>query len=96
MSSRIVQLEEALASLQTQVSPDPHPLLIDDSVKVPLAPKPAPAPEKVPATEEESDVIDSLGAFSIGEKGEVIFHEATANSEVSTISSSKLCRVADH
>ncbi|GJJ11196.1 hypothetical protein Clacol_005428 [Clathrus columnatus] len=79
MSSRILQLEEALASLQAQVSTDVHPLLTDDSVKIPLAPKPH-APEKV-ATEEETDIIDTLGAFSIGEKGEVIFHEATATSE---------------
>lgn len=80
MSARILQLEEALASLQAQVSTDIHPLLADDHVKVPLAPK-LPAPEKV-ATEEETEIIDSLGAFSIGEKGEVIFHEATATSEV--------------
>ncbi|KAF8573766.1 hypothetical protein K439DRAFT_1665694 [Ramaria rubella] len=78
MSSRIVQLEEALGSLQSQISTDPHPLLEDNNVKVPLATKPS---EK-PATEEETDIIDSLGAFSIGEKGEILFHEATATTEV--------------
>ena len=80
MSARIIQLEEALSSLQSQVSPEPHPLLSEDHIKVPLAPKPQ--LEKSPMTEEETEVIDSLGAFSIGEKGEVTFHEATANSEV--------------
>lgn len=81
MSSRMSQLEEALASLQSQVSTDPHPLLMDNNVKVVLAPNTL---DEKPPTEEETDVIDSLGTFFIGEKGEVIFHEATATSEVTT------------
>jgi hypothetical protein len=79
MSARMAQLEEALASLQSQVSNDPHPLLEDTNVSVLLAPKPS---NEKPATDEETDVIDSLGTFFIGEKGDVIFHEATATSEV--------------
>lgn len=90
MSSRILQLEEALATLQSQVSTDIHPLLTENHVKIPLAPKP-PTAERA-ATEEETEIIDSLGAFSIGEKGEVVFHEATATSEVFTrFSLSELC-----
>ena len=68
-----------MSSLQSQVSTDPHPLLEDNSVKNPLVPK---ASAETPATEEETDVIDSLGTFSIGERGEIMFHEATATSEV--------------
>jgi len=78
MSARISQLEEALASLQSQVSTDTHPLLEDDNVKVTLAPK---ISEDKSPTEEETDTIESLGTFFIGEKGDVIFHEATATSE---------------
>jgi len=81
MSARISQLEEALASLQSQVSTDTHPLLEDDNVKVTLAPK---ISEDKSPTEEETDTIESLGTFFIGEKGDVIFHEATATSEVIT------------
>lgn len=76
----MAQLEEALALLQSQVSSDPHPLLEDNDVTVILTSKPS---HEKPATEEETDVIDSLGSFFIGEKGEVMFHEATATSEVS-------------
>ncbi|KAF8519663.1 hypothetical protein JB92DRAFT_2808469 [Gautieria morchelliformis] len=78
MSSRISQLEEALASLQSQVSSDTHPLLENNNANVILAPTVTNDP---PPTEEETDVIDSLGTFFIGEKGDVLFHEATANSE---------------
>lgn len=77
----MAQLEEALALLQSQISPDPHPLLEDNNVTVLIAPK-APISNEKLATEEETDVIDSLGTFFIGEKGEVMFHEATATSEV--------------
>jgi hypothetical protein len=79
MSARIVQLEEALAGLQSQVSSDVHPLLENESVKVPIMRKLSP---EDPPTEEETDVIDSLGAFSISEEGKIVFHEATATSEV--------------
>ncbi|KAF8517954.1 hypothetical protein BU17DRAFT_49227 [Hysterangium stoloniferum] len=79
MSARIVQLEEALAGLQSRVSSDVHPLLEDDNVKVPIARK---SSLERPPTEEEVNVIDSLGAFSISEEGRVVFHEATATSEI--------------
>lgn len=79
MNTKMIQLEEALAALQAQVSSEPHPLLDDDTVKVPVA---KPTPETTPS-DEETDVIDSVGAFSIGDRGEVIFQESTAATDVS-------------
>lgn len=81
MSVRIVQLEEALATLQSQLFPHPHPLLTDDRVKIPLAPRDSPLKD-APSSDDEAELVSSIGAFSIREKGEVVFHEDTANTEV--------------
>lgn len=89
LSLRIVKLEEALATVQAQVSDEPHPLLLDGTVHIPLAPRKQPEDSeptyqsKNNSDDEETEVIESLGVFSISDRGEVVFHEGTANTEVS-------------
>ena len=79
MSTRISQLEGAIESLQSLVSTQPHPLLHgrDDHSMHPVV---STQPKKLNSTVEE-EVLDALGAFSIGNKGETTFHEASAISE---------------
>ncbi|KAF8582323.1 hypothetical protein K439DRAFT_1635430 [Ramaria rubella] len=84
MSARISQLEGAIEHMQSLVSTEPHPLLQgkDEQVMHPIV---STQPKKTPTTPEE-DIIKALGAFSIGDKGETTFHEASATSEYLLIS----------
>jgi hypothetical protein len=81
MSSRISQLEEAIGTLQTLVSTAPHPRLQERD----LHPIVSTQPKKYPSPTEE-EVIEPLGSFFVGEKGETTFHEASAISEVGSTS----------
>jgi hypothetical protein len=85
MKAKMAQLEEALAALQAQVSSEPHPLLDDNSAKT-FTVKPPPEKQE---SEEETDIIDSVGVFSIGDRGEVILHEGIVTTDVSELSSVK-------
>jgi hypothetical protein len=81
MSSRISQLQEAIGTLQSLVSTQPHPLLHDRDEQN-THPIVSTQPKKPPPTIEE-EFLEAFGAFSIGEKGETTFHEASAISEAS-------------
>lgn len=80
MSSRITKLKNAIEQLQSLISTEQHPLLAEDSDQV-MHPVVNTQPKK-PVTTPEEDIIKAFGAFSIGDKGEVSFHEASATSEV--------------
>lgn len=83
MSSRISLLETAIEKMQSLVSTEPHPLLQGGDVQA-MHPIVSTQPKKPPTTSEE-DVVKALGAFSIGDKGETTFHEASATSEASLL-----------
>lgn len=80
MSARISQLKEAIEHIQSLVSTEPHPLLEkqDDKVVHPIV---STQTKKAVVTPEE-DIIKAFGAFSIGDKGETTFHEASVTLEV--------------
>jgi len=84
MSSRITKLKNAIEQLQSLISTEQHPLLAEDSDQV-MHPVVNTQPKK-PVTTPEEDIIKAFGAFSIGDKGEVSFHEASATSEYLLIS----------
>lgn len=81
---------DALRAANTQLSPDPHPLLSDELLKIkhPLqressdsAPDGAPpvdVKEEAPAT----DIVDSVGSLSVAENGRTKFYGNSANSYV--------------
>jgi len=81
MSSRITKLKNAIEQLQSLVSTEPHPLLREDGDQV-MHPVVNTQPKKPVLTPEE-DIIKAFGTFSIGDRGEITFHEASATSEVS-------------
>jgi hypothetical protein len=83
LSSRISLLEAAIEQMQSLVSTEPHPLLQGRDVQA-MHPVVSTQPRKPPTTPEE-DVVKALGAFSIGDKGETTFHEASATSEASLL-----------
>ncbi|KIJ44330.1 hypothetical protein M422DRAFT_30475 [Sphaerobolus stellatus SS14] len=79
MSSRITLLKNAIEQLQSLVSTEPHPLLREETDQG-MHPVVNTQPKKPISTPEE-DIIRAFGAFSIGGKGEISFHEASATSE---------------
>lgn len=84
MSTRIRQLEDALAILQASVADERHPLLSDDLLKIKfggeaLDHKPPPEPAEQTSTKE---AIDALGTLALGEDGNVTYFGRSAGSEV--------------
>ncbi|GJJ12360.1 hypothetical protein Clacol_006601 [Clathrus columnatus] len=79
MSARISQLKDAIEHLQSLVSTEPHPLLEEQDDKI-VHPIVSTQPKK-PVTTSEEDIIKAFGAFSIGDKGETTFHDASVMSE---------------
>ncbi|KAL0953461.1 hypothetical protein HGRIS_004693 [Hohenbuehelia grisea] len=82
LSTRVRQLEDALAQSHAMVSNERHPLLSEDllQIKRPLErdvdSPPHPPPEKVDANE----AVDALGSLSISQGGRTTFFGTTANS----------------
>jgi hypothetical protein len=82
---------DALRSAHNQLSPEPHPLLSEDLLKLkhpmqkdeqgsPIGNGPAP-----PQTKEESppvETVDSIGSLSVAESGRTKFYGNSANSYV--------------
>lgn len=82
LTGRIHQLESALATLQSEQSSEPHPLLHDDLVAVHddamgLSDDPAAGPPHP-----TDAVIDAFGTLSISEHGVSRFFGPTGGSEV--------------
>ncbi|KAK7063782.1 hypothetical protein R3P38DRAFT_2820319 [Favolaschia claudopus] len=81
MSSRIRQLEEALAILQAVVSSERHPLLATDLLAVKFAAE-ASQPQAEPSLQERDPAaIDALGTLTLGDKGEVKYFGSSAGAE---------------
>ncbi|TFK51695.1 hypothetical protein OE88DRAFT_1460474 [Heliocybe sulcata] len=82
LSTRVRQLEDALAEVYGQQSSQPHPLLSEEllGIKRPLERE---EPEQVTPRarpEESAEVIDAFGSLSIGQSGRSTFFGQTANS----------------
>jgi hypothetical protein len=69
MGSRIGQLEDALAILQSGISGDPHPLLRDEFLGVKFTPEKCCATDKEELRKGTADTIEALGMLTIGEQG---------------------------
>lgn len=86
MSSRIHELEDALASLQATVSAEPHPLL--DQTPAPVERPRSPIPvatitdNGTMVNDSPDDLSEALGYLTIRPFGESQFHGETASSEV--------------
>ena len=79
MGKRIVELEEALGVLQTQVSNERHPLLADDLLFV----RAAPSTQHADTAKQSDDgvITQSLGTLTLGERAH--FFGANAAADVS-------------
>ena len=89
LANRVRQLEDGLRASHSQVSPEVHPLLSDEllKIKAPLQRdvtnvKPANVPAVVKEEENNPDAVDASGSLSIGQSGRTKFYGQTANSWV--------------
>ncbi|KAL0579153.1 hypothetical protein V5O48_002834 [Marasmius crinis-equi] len=84
MGQRIRQLEDALAIFQTTVSPERHPLLRDEHLKIKF-PLEAPGQEdssvKTEGSPKAVDLADALGTLTLGEGGHMRYLGRSAGSE---------------
>ncbi|KAI5117299.1 hypothetical protein M0805_008563 [Coniferiporia weirii] len=85
---RIRLLEDALRSLQSSVSAQPHPLLLNTPIEIqsPVVPVIRELPERhavrpEPIAEEEEVFLDAFGTLSIGPDGETNYHGQTAQAD---------------
>ncbi|PVG02733.1 hypothetical protein CPB86DRAFT_750555 [Serendipita vermifera] len=74
LQTRIQELEEALAELQSQVSSKPHPLLAQSLRTTTERPQPDGASD-------EDELIDTFGSLTIDTKGETVWYGPYAGSE---------------
>lgn len=99
MSDRIRQLEDALATLQSSLSSEPHPLLsrdlmnikssielhaaIEEDVKAQLARSEVDGRTSTAGDGDGENVIDAFGTLAIRDDGTSMFYGRSAGSEVS-------------
>lgn len=83
MTHRIRELEHALRSLQTSVSSESHPLLLDDVLLID-------GRDGAEETEPE-DPIDAFGTLTISDSGHAVFFGQTAGSEVRELFTQSNC-----
>lgn len=69
LRSRVRELEHALAELQSQLTPEPHPLLKQSLKVVSETLKPVEEGSKVDAVEDDS-LIDTFGSLTIDPSGQ--------------------------
>jgi hypothetical protein len=81
MAHRIKQLEEALATLQSSISPDPHPLLRDELLTIKSAPDKGRTLDDEGFGDDINDTIDALGILTIGDQG-AKYYGPSAGTEV--------------
>jgi len=67
MSSRISELEDALAALQSQLSAEPHPLLSDAHLEVKVPPD-NPDKDEDGLDESEGPLLRQMGTLVVGER----------------------------
>lgn len=92
MSDRIRQLEDALAILQSSVTRDLHPLLVQDLLKIKsglelhsaahLQGRVAHSDDGGEQGDEESQYIDAFGTLAVRDDGAAMFYGRSAGSEV--------------
>jgi hypothetical protein len=80
MTSRIEELEDALATCQARLSSESHPLLQGDLLKIKTTKDQATVPE-TPSSELLSE---TLGTLTIGENGNLKYFGRSGGSEVCT------------
>ncbi|KAF8901817.1 fungal-specific transcription factor domain-containing protein, partial [Mucidula mucida] len=81
MSTRIRQLEDALAILQASVSSDRHPLLNDDLLRVKFGAEAAKQQQAEPLLPPENQAIDALGTLTLTDAGDMRYFGRSAGSE---------------
>lgn len=85
MSERIRKLEAALATLQTNVSHEPHPLLKEELLVLGTPLKPPPVLDGIRPTadlQSVEDTIQAFGTLTIGANGRTIFHSQGVSADV--------------
>jgi hypothetical protein len=84
MSTRIRQLEDALAILQASISDERHPLLSDDQLKIKFGGESLDhvKPTSTPPGQNTKEVIDAFGTLALGEDGNITYFGRSAGSEV--------------
>ncbi|KAI0706170.1 hypothetical protein BC835DRAFT_1312763 [Cytidiella melzeri] len=84
LRDRVRELEDALATLQSNISDNPHPLLRGspavDSVTGSSVPPNNYAPD-VPSSRDDEEFIDAFGTLTLGLRGESRFFGPTSRSE---------------
>jgi hypothetical protein len=73
LQSRIKELEAALAQLQSKITSDPHPLLIQSLKAATDSPQPGDATLRDNGPDDE-DLIDTFGSLTIDTKGETVWY----------------------
>lgn len=83
LRKRVTSLEDALRVLQSAVSDDPHPLLVedmmDDNTGTQRKSSPLTGP---PLSREDEEFLDAFGTLTLGLRGESRFFGQTSRSEV--------------
>ncbi|KZP21360.1 hypothetical protein FIBSPDRAFT_1044290 [Athelia psychrophila] len=82
MSQRIMQLEDALAILQSSVSTEPHALLVGDLLSKKSGPDPTGVPKEV-----ITETTDAFGTLTIGDAGEAKYFGPSAGLEILLLAS---------
>jgi hypothetical protein len=92
MSHRIRQLEDALAILNSSVSSGPHPLLVDNLLKIKFGPEVerssvSPPPDRPVSglrdpEKATKETLDALGTLTLSSDGEMKFFGRSAGSQV--------------
>lgn len=83
MSERITQLEDALASLQSNVSSETHDLLQGDLLSIKHIPEPQSSVEPDSSTNDPLvDTMEAFGTLTIDDQGEARYFGVSAGTEV--------------
>ncbi|KIM31057.1 hypothetical protein M408DRAFT_65857 [Serendipita vermifera MAFF 305830] len=81
LRERVKELEEALSTLQSQITPQPHPLLEESLRMVSEKLEPLEKDFKTEPVEEDESLIDTFGSLTIDHKGQTTWHGPHAGSE---------------
>ncbi|KAF6750618.1 fungal-specific transcription factor domain-containing protein [Ephemerocybe angulata] len=82
MSTRIRQLEDALAILQASISEERHPLLTEELLKMKFGGEALDHKPPEPSLERNAeDVVDALGTLALGDDGNAAYFGRSAGSE---------------
>ena len=81
LASRVRQLEDALAIIQSSISPEPHPLLRDELLGIKFGLEHNIVNE-IATLAPKTDLIDAFGTLTMTGTGEARFYGRSAGSEV--------------